>query len=117
MVSLLQVLPALLQRCSDQSGQVREVTVTAIKAAIVPQPHSIDDPLRSCIAPFLDLVSDEDRYPSEHCTAAPSPFVSAYHVQHCTTLSATSNTEAHCTLARLIWSSSVESSVHVESMR
>ena len=57
----LQVLPALQQRQSASEASTRAAIVTAVKFAIVPEPHPIDKTLHSSIAPFLDLVSDPDR--------------------------------------------------------
>lgn len=57
-----EVLPALLQRHSDPSPSARAAAVTAIKAAVVSEPHPIDDLLKNSIGPFLDLVSDPDRH-------------------------------------------------------
>ncbi|BDA42511.1 Cullin-associated NEDD8-dissociated protein 1 [Coccomyxa sp. Obi] len=56
-----EVLPALLQRHSDPSPSARGAAVTAIKAAVVPEPHPIDDLLKDSIEAFLALVSDPDR--------------------------------------------------------
>ena len=56
-----EVLPALQQRQSDRSPSTRAAVVTAIKYAVVPQPHPIDALLHSSIPPFLDLISDPDR--------------------------------------------------------
>ncbi|EIE20950.1 TIP120-domain-containing protein [Coccomyxa subellipsoidea C-169] len=56
-----EVLPALLQRHSDPSPSARAAAITAVKAAVVPGPHPIDDLLRDSIEPFLELMSDPDR--------------------------------------------------------
>ena len=56
-----EVLPALQQRQMDPSPSVRAAIVTAVKYAVVPQPHPIDALLQSSIVPFLRLVSDPDR--------------------------------------------------------
>lgn len=57
-----EVLPALLQRHSDPSPSARAAAVTAVKAAVVPEPHPIDDLLKDSIEAFLELVSDPDRH-------------------------------------------------------
>ena len=57
-----EVLPALLQRHSDPSPSARAAAITAVKAAVVPGPHPIDDLLRDSIEPFLELMSDPDRH-------------------------------------------------------
>ena len=57
-----EVLPALLQRHSNPSPSARGAAVTAIKAAVVPEPHPIDDLLKDSIEAFLALVSDPDRH-------------------------------------------------------
>ena len=57
-----EVLPALVQRHSDPSPSARAAAVTAVKAAVVPEPHPIDALLKDSIEPFLELVSDPDRH-------------------------------------------------------
>lgn len=56
-----EVLPVLLQRHSDPSPSIRAAVVTAVKAAIIPAPHPIDDLLLTSMDPFLALISDPDR--------------------------------------------------------
>lgn len=60
----LEVLPVLLQRHSDGSPSIRAAVVTAVKAAIIPAHHPIDDLLLHSMEPFLALISDSDRQAS-----------------------------------------------------
>jgi cullin-associated NEDD8-dissociated protein 1 len=56
-----EVLPVLVQHQSDASPSMRAAVVTALKAAVIPAPHLVDDLIRGSMHPFLALISDPDR--------------------------------------------------------
>ncbi|KAG2500009.1 hypothetical protein HYH03_002291 [Edaphochlamys debaryana] len=57
-----KVLPALLERTTADSANMRAVVVSAVKFAVVDRPHPVDGELGPCLQRFLLLAGDEDRH-------------------------------------------------------
>ncbi|EFJ52089.1 hypothetical protein VOLCADRAFT_79240 [Volvox carteri f. nagariensis] len=57
-----KVLPALLERTTAASGNIRAVVVSAVKHAVVDRPHPVDAELGPVLLRFLLLMGDEDRH-------------------------------------------------------
>ncbi|GFR41083.1 hypothetical protein Agub_g1723, partial [Astrephomene gubernaculifera] len=57
-----RVLPALLERTSADSANMRAVVVSAVKFSVLERPHPVDAPLGPCLLRFLLLMADPDRH-------------------------------------------------------
>ncbi|GLI69131.1 hypothetical protein VaNZ11_013686 [Volvox africanus] len=57
-----KVLPALLERTTALSANMRAVAVSAVKHAVVDRPHPVDAELGPVLQRFLLLMGDDDRH-------------------------------------------------------